>query len=80
MVIRLFVLIALALTSCSEKQLSQNEIVKKNVEEDVKEKLNNPSSYEFVKLKLIDSVTYSDNIEYRKNFFIINFQYDRSSL
>ena len=80
MVIGLFAFIALRLTSCSEKLPTQDDIVKKNAEEYVKEKMNDPSSYEFVKLELIDSVLFSDNIEYRKDYFSRNMEYDRSSL
>src|SRR5690606_35048276 len=71
---------ALGLTACSEKQPTQDDIVKKNAEEYVKEKMNDPSSYEFVKLELMDSITFSDNIEYRKDYFSRNMDYDRSSL
>jgi len=78
--IGLFAFIAIGLTDCSEKQPTQDEIVKKNAEEYVKEKMNDPSSYEFVKLELIDSITFSDNIEYRKNYFSRKIEYDRSSL
>tara|TARA_R110002020_G_scaffold288474_1_gene503922 strand:- start:2353 stop:2955 length:603 start_codon:yes stop_codon:yes gene_type:complete len=59
-------------TSCTEKEPNQDEIVKKNAEEYLKPKLNDPNSYEFVKIELIDSVLYSDNINYRKE----NFQKD----
>jgi len=31
--------------------------------------MNNPASYEFADLKLMDSVLYSDNINYRKKHF-----------
>lgn len=75
-----FALIAIGLTSCSEKQPTQDDIVKNNAETYVKEKMNDPSSYEFVKLELMDSVTFSDNIEYRKDYFSRNMEYDRSSL
>ena len=73
-------LIAIGLTSCSEKQPTQDDIVKNNAETYVKEKMNDPTSYEFVKLELMDSVTFSDNIEYRKDYFSRNMEYDRSSL
>jgi len=78
--IGLFAFIAIGLTACSEKQPTQDEIVKKNAEEYVKEKMNDPNSYEFVKLELIDSITFSENIEYRKDYFSKNMEYDRSSL
>lgn len=78
--IGLFTLVTIGLTSCAEKQPTQNEIVQKKVEEYVKSKMNDPKSYEFVKIELIDSVLYSDNIEYRKDNFSQNIEYDQSSL
>ncbi len=80
MALGFFALIAIGLTSCSEKQPTQDDIVKNNAETYVKQKMNDPSSYEFVKLELMDSVTFSDNIEYRKDYFSRNMEYDRSSL
>jgi hypothetical protein len=76
----LFAFIAIGLTSCSEKQPTQVDIVKKNAETYVKEKMNDPSSYEFVKLELMDSITFNENIEYRKDYFSGNMDYDQSSL
>ena len=76
----LFALIVIGLTSCAEKQPTQDDIVKNNAEAYVKEKMNDPTSYEFVKLELMDSVTFSDNIEYRKDYFSRNMEYDQSSL
>ncbi len=78
-----FVLLAfiiIGLISCSVKQPTQDDIVKKNLEEYIKEKMNDPSSYEFVKLELKDSITYNDNIEYRKDDFRRNMEYDLNSL
>ncbi len=76
----LFVFIAIGLSSCSENQPTQDDIVKKNAEEYVKEKMNDPNSYEFVKLELMDSITFSENIEYRKDYFSRDMEYDLSSL
>jgi len=78
--IGLFALASIGLTSCTEKEPTQEEIVKTNAEEYVKSKMNDPESYEFVKIELIDSVLYSDNIEYRKDNFKRNMEYDQSSL
>ena len=55
--------------SCGDSQPTRDEIVKTNVETQLKTMLNDPSSYEFVKLELLDSVTFKDNIEYRKEEF-----------
>jgi hypothetical protein len=62
--IGVFASISIAFTSCSP--LTQDEIVKKNAEEYFKSKMNDAQSYEFVKLELIDSLLYRDNIEYHK--------------
>jgi len=72
--------IVIGVTSCSVKQPKQDDIVKKKAEAYVKEKMNDPISYEFVKLELIDSITFNDNIEYRKDYFSRNMEYDLSSL
>ena len=80
MALGIFALITIGLTSCSEKQLTKDDIVKNNSETYVKEKMNDPSSYEFVKLELIDSVIFSDNIEHREDYFTRKIEYDRSSL
>jgi hypothetical protein len=61
--------ITINLTSCSEKQPTQDEIVKKNIEELMVAQMNDPESYEFVKIELLDSVLYSDNIEFRRKHF-----------
>ena len=42
--------------------------------------MNDPESYEFVELKLFDSVLYKDNIKYRKNHFQQNIDLDSSNL
>ena len=66
-----FMLLApiLYLSSCSEKVPTQDDLVKANTEEYLKPKLNDPDSYEFARIELIDSVLYSDNIEWRINNF-----------
>lgn len=66
-----FLLLApiLYLSSCSEKVPTQDDLVKANTEEYLKPKLNDPDSYEFARIELIDSVLYSDNIEWRINNF-----------
>ncbi len=62
----------LVLSSCGEsakKEVSQYDQVLQSVENAVKPKLNDPKSYEFVELVLIDSVLYSENVEYRLESF-----------
>ena len=78
--IGLFALVSIGLTSCAEKEPTRDEIVKKNAEEYIKSKMNDPKSYEFVKIELVDSILYSDNIEYRKENFKRDMEYDQSSL
>jgi hypothetical protein len=75
-----FLLTLIGFTSCTEKQPTQDEIVKKNAEEYLKPKLNDPNSYEFVKLELIDSILYSDNIKYRKENFQKDIEYNKENL
>ena len=74
-------IVAFGLTSCqSEKEPIQQDIVKKNVEEYLKPKMNDPESYEFAELKLTDSILYSDNVKYRKEYFEKNLKYDKDDL
>lgn len=54
--------------SCN-KQPSMDDIVRQNVEAYLKPNLNDPQSYEFLELRLIDSVLYKDNIQFRKKMF-----------
>ena len=53
----------------SEATPSQHDIVEANAEAYLQDKLDDPSSYEFVSLELMDSVLYKDNIEYRRKQF-----------
>lgn len=51
-------LTAIGIGSCeSDKETTQQDIVKSNVEEYLKPKMDDPASYEFADLKLIDSVS-----------------------
>lgn len=73
-------LILIGIISCAEKQATQDEIVRKNAEEYLQPKLNDPSSYEFVKIELLDSVLYSDNVNYRREKFQKEFEKDKENL
>ncbi|TLP75694.1 hypothetical protein [Maribacter sp. ACAM166] len=74
-------IVAFGLTSCqSDKEPTQQDIVKKNVEEYLKPKMNDPESYEFVELKLTDSVLYSDNVKYRKEYFEKDLKFEKGEL
>jgi hypothetical protein len=75
-----FVLGVLGLTSCSEKGPKQFDIVKRNVEEFLKPKMNDPKSYEFIELRLADSILYSENIDYRLEYFKNDLNHDKNSL
>lgn len=75
-----FLIILMGITSCAEKQATQDEIVRKNAEEYLQPKLNDPSSYEFVKIELLDSVLYSDNVNYRREKFQKEFEKDKENL
>lgn len=70
-------LVAVLFTSCKSEQesASQNSyqnrdmIVKAKLEKRIKSKLEYPDSYEFVELTLKDSVLFSDNVKYNKNYY-----------
>ncbi len=76
----IFLLTTILFLSCKEKKPTQDEIVKKNIEGKLIPKMNDPKSYEFVELKLIDSVLYIDNINYRKKYFKDLISYDKNHL
>ncbi len=76
----IFSIVIIGLTSCSEKTPTQYEIVKKNAEDNLKSKMNDPESYEFVKLELKDSVLYNDNIKYRRDGFRKDINYEQNRL
>lgn len=54
------------IVSCNSTSL-QDSIVKNKIETSILETLDDPSSYEFVNLKLIDSVTHRNNYEIHKS-------------
>jgi hypothetical protein len=78
--IGLIALITIGLNSCSDKKQNRDEIVKRNAEEYLKANMNDPKSYEFVNLVLIDSIFYSDNIQYRKEVFSKYIEDDKDEL
>ena len=63
---RLILIIGLGILIYSCSKPTQQETVKNNAITAIKERLDNPKSFEFVEIKFLDSVTYQDNIEYRK--------------
>jgi uncharacterized lipoprotein NlpE involved in copper resistance len=46
-----------------EKKLMPDDIVEKNAEAFLADKLNDPTSYEFVSLKIVDTISFKQNIE-----------------
>lgn len=87
----LFVVLLLStliFTSCkSEKELTvetslenRDMIVQSKLEKSIKAKLQFPDSYEFVELKLRDSVLYSDNIKYYKDYYQRMLESDKKNL
>ena len=78
-------MIVFTMTACSSpgeqsKPLTRDDIVKMNLDEYLGSRLNDPDSYEFVELKIMDSVLYKDNIEYRRNYFIRQLEYEKDNL
>lgn len=75
-IILLFIFLLL---SCSGmlKHPSKEDIIKNNLVAYLQDKLDDPQSYELVSLKLIDSTTYLDNINYRRRDFEDNIKSDK---
>lgn len=73
-------ILLLIFSSCSEKKLSQKEMVKKNAEQYLKQRLDDPESYEFVELKFRDSVLFKDNIEREIKYQKSNLDFDKNQL
>ncbi|WP_106832246.1 hypothetical protein [Parabacteroides pacaensis] len=66
----LIFLLPFLLTSCFVPQKpSKEDIIKNNLVAYLHDKLDDPQSYQFVSLELIDSTTYLDNINYRRRDF-----------
>ena len=57
------------LFGCSESPPTKDDIVRANVEAKLKENMNDPASYEFVSLVLIDSITFGDNAKHRTDYW-----------
>lgn len=86
----LLIILALSFLACANKEtkkqltelkieLTQQDIVRKNAEDYVKPKMNDPDSYEFAELLITDSVMYSDNIKNSKEWYqgILDFEKDQ---
>jgi len=76
----LIAILFITLISCKEKTPTRDEIVKNNVEKYLKDKMDDPKSYEFVELRLVDSILYKDNVKYRKDGFQKDLKYEKGNL
>ena len=76
----ILVVCTLFFVSCSERELTQEEIVKRNIEEKITPSLNDAKSYEFVNLTLIDSITYLNNINHRRELFEMRLTNDENNI
>ena len=64
-----FIAFLAIIISCTETTLTMVYSVQANAEAFIIEKLNDPDSYQFIKIELIDSVSYAGNLEKRKEMF-----------
>jgi hypothetical protein len=62
-------LISLTNSSCS-RSLSRDEIVLKSFNDTISSFLDDPKSYEFVSMKISDSITFGENIEVTKSWVL----------
>lgn len=75
----LLTLLVSFLFSCGNEN-NREDRVKQNVEELIKKSMDDPKSYEFVSIEVIDSVTYKDNIDYRKEHFVKSLNMNRDNI
>lgn len=76
----LFAFVTILFCSCENNKVkSREDIIKDNLKNYLSDKLNDPDSYEFVSLDLVDSVKYIDNINYRLDAFKKNIEWCKSS-
>lgn len=78
--ISLFGLLAIGLSSCADNEPSHEDILRKQVEDFIKSEINTPQGYKFVELTLIDSVLFSNNINYLRQNYSQNLDFDYSSM
>jgi hypothetical protein len=67
------------LAACATTPTTE-ELVRQNAEAYFLEKMNDPASYEFVKLELRDSFLISDHVSWRRDGFLISLKSDRQAL
>src|SRR5699024_11153577 len=80
MIIGTLSILLLIFSSCSDKKQSQKEIVIKNAEQYLKQRLDDPESYEFVELKFRDSTLFIDNIKREIKYQKSNLDFDKNQL
>lgn len=71
---------ALLLSACGANEPTHEEIVREHFEAHISDKLNDPESYEFMEIAVIDTVYYKDNIEYRQESFADRIEYAESQI
>lgn len=64
----------------TKKSLTREEVIRSNVEKILYTNLNDSTSYEFVSIEILDSVSYADNIEDRVKFFVKDLEDEKSKL
>jgi hypothetical protein len=80
-IIGLFALTAIGMSSCANKQQIQDNLVRKNFEEYFRNReINFDNNYEFEKIELKDSVLYSANIEFFKEWFRRDLDFSKNYL
>jgi hypothetical protein len=80
-IIGLFALTAIGMSSCANKPQIQDNLVRKNFEEYFRNReINFDNNYEFEKIELKDSVLYSANIEFFKEWFRRDLDFSKNYL
>lgn len=75
----LTIITSIFFTSCSTEP-SQKEIVKNKIETKIKSAMNDPASYEFASIELIDSTTNKINFEYTKSSLEMDLEFQEKQL
>jgi len=73
-------LLALCALAACQKAPTQDDLVRKNAEALLLEKMNDPSSYEFVKLELRDSILIKDHVDFRRGTAELQVKYANEEL
>ena len=76
----IFVIAAITLLASCAKEPTFTDKVKQKIETKLLEVLDDPKSYEFIEIELLDSVMLQFNIDYRKKFFDERIAYEQERL